>query len=88
MCRASGRAVTGCRGLSGLGVSVKKTTVNKYLILTPLAGDINGIYVEYIRIYGRGGGRRGRRSPGGPAVVGVPEAPPEKCRFTLEWRGR
>ena len=35
-------------GLAVLGVSMSK---NKYLILLLLAGDINGIYVKFIRIY-------------------------------------
>ena len=40
-----------CCGLTGSGVNVKKTTVEKYTILVLLAGDIKGIYVEYIQIY-------------------------------------
>ena len=39
-----------CHGLSSLGVSVKKTTVEKYIIFVLLARDINRIYVEYIWI--------------------------------------
>ena len=42
---------TGCRELSRWGFSVKKTTENKYLILVLLAGDIKGIYGDYIRVY-------------------------------------
>ena len=37
---------TRCRGLSGLGVSIRKPTENKYLILTLLSGDIKCIYLD------------------------------------------
>jgi hypothetical protein len=42
---------TRCRELSRSGVSVKKTTENKYLILILLAGDIKGIYGDYFRVH-------------------------------------
>ena len=35
-----------CRGLSGLGDSIRKPTENKYLILTLLSGDIKCIYLD------------------------------------------
>ncbi len=44
MYRASERAVVSCLG----GVSVKKTTENKYSILSLLARDIRGIYGDYM----------------------------------------
>ena len=34
-----------------VGVNVKKTTENKYLILVLLAGDIKGIYGDYIQVH-------------------------------------
>jgi hypothetical protein len=42
---------TRCRELFRVGVSIKKTTENKYLILILLAGDIKGIYGDYIRVH-------------------------------------
>ena len=34
-----------------VGVNVKKTTENKYLILVLLAEDIKGIYGDYIQVH-------------------------------------
>ena len=39
------------RELFRVGVSVKKTTENKYLILILLARDIKGIYGDYIQVH-------------------------------------
>ena len=39
------------RELFQVGVSVKKTIENKYLILILLATDIKGIYGDYIRVH-------------------------------------
>ena len=39
------------RELFRVGVSVKKTTENKYLILILLVGDIKDIYGDYIRVH-------------------------------------